>query len=342
MSAPPLVEAMGARLALSGEGVGVIWRGALAAFATGEAEVAFVQRDGRIVNYVRDAHQGALLCAIPGQGGALLTGGDDGRVLSVDVETGAREVARFEKAWIDAIAAAPGFIAVAVGKDAVLLKPDGAVIHRFEHEARVSGLAFEPNGRRLAAAHYGGATISWASNPSSRRKTLAWKGAHLSALWSPDARFLLTTMQENALHGWKLQDGSHFRMAGYPAKVKSLSFSADGRWLASAGAPEVVCWPFAGPTGPVGKEGMVAGEMSETVTAVACHPARPVVAAGAADGEVAIFPLGGAGGGAPRPVLVDRLPGQAVTAIAWSADGAGLAWIGADGAGGIVDLGAHL
>ena len=53
-------------------------------------------------------------------------------------------------------------------------------------------------------------------------------------------------MQENALHGWKLADGKHMRMTGYPAKVKSLSWSAKGKWLASSGAPAAIVWPFPG------------------------------------------------------------------------------------------------
>jgi len=40
-------------------------------------------------------------------------------------------------------------------------------------------------------------------------------------LFSPDGRFLITTMQEQALHGWRLadgqhMDGQHMRMSAIP------------------------------------------------------------------------------------------------------------------------------
>ena len=58
-------------------------------------------------------------------------------------------------------------------------------------------------------------------------------GAALTLERRPDARFVITSMQENALHGWRLQpDKGHMRMSGYPGKVRSLSWSADGKSIA--------------------------------------------------------------------------------------------------------------
>ena len=41
-------------------------------------------------------------------------------------------------------------------------------------------------------------------------------------------------MQENALHGWRLADGQHMRMTGYPGKTQSLGFTRNGKWLATS------------------------------------------------------------------------------------------------------------
>jgi hypothetical protein len=60
--------------------------------------------------------------------------------------------------------------------------------------------------------------------PTASPPNCEWAGAHTGITFSPDGNFLVTTMQENALHGWKLADGKHMRMSGYPAKVKSLSW----------------------------------------------------------------------------------------------------------------------
>ena len=90
-------------------------------------------------------------------------------------------------------------------------------------------------GLRLAVAGYGGATLVWPGTESPPVK-LAWAGAHMGASFSPDGRYLMTVMQENALHGWRLEDAQDLRMSGYASKPKSLAWSAKGRWLASSGA----------------------------------------------------------------------------------------------------------
>ena len=80
---------------------------------------------------------------------------------------------------------------------------------------------------RIGVARYNGATLHFPA-AEGRPVELEWAGAHTGIGFSPDGAFVVTTMQENALHGWKLADGKHMRMAGYPAKVKSLSWSVKG------------------------------------------------------------------------------------------------------------------
>jgi WD40 repeat protein len=109
---------------------------------------------------------------------------------------------------------------------------------------------------------------------------------------SPDGTHVVTAMQENALHGWRLADGQHMRMSGYPSKTHFLSFTARGKWLATSGADAVVVWPFFG-GGPMGKAPTeLAGGDGVLVSAVACHPQHEVVAAGFADGLVLLAEIG--------------------------------------------------
>src|SRR5260221_2359674 len=58
-------------------------------------------------------------------------------------------------------------------------------------------------------------------------QALAWKGAHLNVIFSPDGRFLVTSMQEYSLHGWQLLDAGNMRMTGYAAKMTSRSWAHD-------------------------------------------------------------------------------------------------------------------
>jgi WD40 repeat protein len=325
---------MGAAFEVGAHVEAIFFQGDQLLIVRGDGAVERRGADGAQHFLKEDVHAGAVLCAAAAGHGRVLTGGDDGRLLALNFDGETQELHRFKGAWVDAVAAHAGLIAAAVGKDAVILSADGVETARFAHEQRVTGVAFEASGRRIAASHYGGVTLSWASNPSSRRKTLNWTGAHLSVVWSPDARFVVTTMQENALHGWRLQDGGHFRMAGYPAKIKALSFAAGGKWLATAGAPEVVCWPFSGANGPMNQRAAVIGELGAPATQVACHPTKPIVAAGAADGEVALFRLDGQG----KPLLIDPGAGAPVTALTWSADGRFLAYGGEAGRAGVLDF----
>ena len=58
----------------------------------------------------------------------------------------------------------------------------------------------------------------------------------MGLVWSPDGKFLISSMQEAALHGWRIADAKDMRMGGYPSKVKSLAFLRDGMMLATSGA----------------------------------------------------------------------------------------------------------
>ena len=87
-------------------------------------------------------------------------------------------------------------------------------------------------------------------------------------------------MQENALHGWRLNDGQHMRMSGYPGKTDALCFTRAASGWPRPGAETVVLWPFFG-GGPMGKAPTeLAGGDGVTCTAVACHPRHEAVAAG--------------------------------------------------------------
>ena len=83
---------------------------------------------------------------------------------------------------------------------------------------------------------------------------------------SPDGRFLVTSMQENTLHGWRIADKKDMRMSGYPAKTRSLSWSFDGQWLATSGADAAIIWPFKDKEGPIDKAPLECGARQVRVT----------------------------------------------------------------------------
>jgi len=300
------------------------------AFCLGDGTVRF--EGGATVQ----AHDGAVLCAAVHPGGSgVVTGGDDGRLVWSRPE-GAETLADLGGKWIDALASEPaGLIAFAAGKILhVRDVKDAAFARSFQHERSVADLAFDPKGRRIAAATYGGIAQWFARIADQKPQMLKWAGSHVATAYSPDGRFVISAMQENALHGWRLQDGRDMRMGGYPAKPRSFAFLSGGQLLATSGASGAVVWPFGGANGPMGREAAEIGaDESALVTRVAGHPAGHRVVAGLDDGRVWTADLTGRG---VTPLRADK--GAAISALAVSPDGRSLAWGAEDGEAGVIAL----
>jgi WD40 repeat protein len=301
-----------------------------AVFVLGEEALWMVRDDER----ARVAIHGGAILAAAADGGRVITGGDDGKVMATDaagVSTAVAADARHR--WIDHVAIGPGgAMAWSAGKQAFVRSAKGAE-RIFEAPSTVGGLAFAPKGFRLAIAHYNGATLWFPNAAGAEPETLLWRGSHLAATFSPDGRFLITAMQEPTLHGWHLADRKDMRMQGYAARVRCLDWTADGKWLASSGATQLILWPFQSKSGPMGKTPHMIAPGAEQVEMVACHPTEDMVAVGYADGLILIVRrLDGA------EILVRKPAAAPVTALAWSEDGRLLAFGTEDGDAGIVDL----
>ncbi len=305
-----------------------------AAFA-GSAS-AFALGDGRLILDGQEipVHDGAIL-AMAATPDAFLTGGDDGAFRRVDTAGSITDIGKFGSKWVEQVAAHGTLAACAVGKVAHVFDGD-TKLKQLEHPSTVTGLAFDAKGKRIATSHYNGATLWFVGAKVDSPRRLEWKGSHTGIALHPAADAVVTAMQENALHGWRLADGQHMRMSGYPAKTESLSFTRNGKWLASSGADTIVLWPFFG-GGPMGKAPMeLAGGDSVLCTRVAAHPQAEMVAAGFADGLVVLADIGS------ERILGVAPPGNgAVTALAWSGDGVRLAFGTETGFAALVDLSKH-
>jgi WD40 repeat protein len=277
------------------------------------------------------AHEDAAILTAISDGKTLLTGGDDGRVTAIGSEGVARQIADEKGRWIDAIALRGQAFAWSAGKK-VSARDQAGTVETFTAPSTVRGLAFQPKGFRVALTHYNGVSL-WFPKVEGPPQTLEWKGAHLDATFSPDGRFLVSTMQENALHGWRLADARNMRMTGYPGKTRSLSWSHDGAWLATSGADAAVVWPFKDKDGPMGKAPRECGVREARVTKVAFHPRALVVAIGYADGLMLLCRLvDGA------EILVRRPGGGPVSALGWNASGARLIFGLESGEAGLLNL----
>ncbi|WP_052687865.1 WD40 repeat domain-containing protein [Xanthomonas albilineans] len=274
--------------------------------------------DGSVRRFAREqapdrvqVHDGAILTLAADATGGLLSGGDDGVFAHLDA-TGQQVLARFPGQWVEHVAAsADGHYACAVGRQVHLWRTDGST-QVMDHPSSVGGIAFDPNGQRLAVTHYGGATV-WTHAPGDWTPTpLACRGSHLGVTWSPDGRFVVSSMQETALHGWRVGDALQLHIAGYATKVRQWCWVGTKPWLASSGATSAVLWPFDGINGPMQRAPLTLFDtpQQDLVSALCTLPDQPRILAGRTDGSVLLGEPA-----IPERWHVLRPPGNAAVAL---------------------------
>ncbi len=311
--------------------------GGNAAFALGDGTVRIVTPAGEWERV--EAHDGAVLALAADTGASgFITGGDDGILARIGADLSVLRVEKFGSKWVEQVASfADGksaLLACSVGKTVALYNAAGGLLKSLTHPSTVTGLAFDARGKRLAASHYNGASLWFTNATSPTPRVLEWKGSHTGIALHPAGEAVVTAMQENALHGWRLPGGEDMRMSGYPSKCESLGFTKNGRWLASAGADAIVLWPFFG-GGPTGKPPAELAQIEGVfVTRVACHPQAEMVAAGYKDGTVVLADIA-----SRRALPIAPAGGSPISALAWSPDGARLAFGNEAGAASVVYLG---
>jgi len=302
-----------------------------AIFALGDGSVRFEGGE------FSAAHDGAILCAVTHPSGdGVVTGGDDGRLIwHRRGEAGVLATAKGQ--WIDAVdaSAESGLIAFSAGKTLTVIDARDAGFRRdFQHERTVSGVAFEPKGRRIAASTYGGAALWFARIAEQKPTFLKWAGSHTAVTFSPDGAFVVTAMQDAQLHGWRIKDQKNMRMGGYPSKVRAMSFLSNGQLLATSGAQGAVLWPFVGSNGPMGREATEIGfDEGSQIALVASQPKHGLLAAGLSDGRVWLADPAGQG---LNFLKAER--GAPITALAMSPDATRVAWADEDGNAGVADV----
>jgi WD40 repeat protein len=315
-------------VAAGGAVIAAHFLGRTAVLVLGEEALVFAEPTGETRRMA--VHGGAIL-STASDGERVISGGDDGKVVTTDAGSSRVLATDPKHRWIDHVALAPdGSVAWSAGKSAFV---QAKQLRSFEAPSTVGGLAFLPKGFRLALAHYNGASLWFPNAPKAEPERLEWKGSHLGITVSRDGRFVVTTMQEAMLHGWRLVDRQHMRMSGYSARVTSLDWTANGHFLATSGSNQIILWPFQSKDGPMGKQPRLLAPSEHRVEVVACHPQQDIVATGYGDGVVLLVRV------EDGAEILARKPGDGpVSALAWSDDGTLLAFAIESGEAGIIDL----
>jgi len=298
----------------------------------------FALADGRVIRAVSNletitAHEGLLLAKFHADKAALISGGEDGKVVRTNYIGDSETIGSLGNRWINSLAISQtGAVAASSGKQVSVFTTDGKTIN-IELERSAEGLAFAPKGLRLAIARFNGVELRWVNSPQANQ-FLEWAGAHVDVCFSPDGKTVVSTMQENALHGWRLSDQRHMQMTGYTTKVKSTSWSKKGKWLATSGAPAAIVWPFRGKDGPMGKAPLELGIMGQTlVTHVCCHHQEDVIAVGYENGMIMVVKIDGG------DIVSLRGGGDGeITSLNWHQSGTKLAYGSSEGEAGIIDI----
>ena len=269
--------------------------------------------DGTVVGRLPDHPLGTLCVAFSPDATRVASGGADGvvTVASADAQVLGAVTG---SGWANAVSWRPvreQVLAAAIGRSVTLVDPEGFA--RVSYDAppsTVTALSWAPNGRRLAAASYGGVRFYDPERTGVVRE-LAWKGSLLTIAHSPDGKWLVSGNQDSSVHLWRLAGTGELEMAGYPAKINRLAFDRDGRWLAVGGVGDVTLWDMRG-KGPGGRRPVVLDGHRQRISALSWRPDGALVASGSPDGSVVLWdPVRPA---APRKVIEVAEP---VSTLAW-------------------------
>ncbi|MCA1852935.1 MAG: hypothetical protein LC647_11205, partial [Beggiatoa sp.] len=191
------------------------------------------------------------------------------------------------------------------------------------HNARMTSVAFSPDGKRLASGKHNTVWLWDAESGQPLGALMGHEGGVWSVAFSPDGKRLVSASDDKTVRLWDAESGQPVGppLKGHESGVRSVAFSPDGKRLASASeASTVRVWdaesgyPLEPPLGPL--------DGHEFITSVAFSRDGKRLASASLDNTVRLWDAESG-----QPPLGPPLTGHqgSVNSVAFSPDGKRLA-----------------
>ncbi|WP_071797250.1 WD40 repeat domain-containing protein [Natronohydrobacter thiooxidans] len=263
------------------------------------------------------------LCPVAQQGFAFVHH-DGAEIWRATARGQVLRIARAGEGRVTALSALPDKrgLVVARGARMDIMSPEtGITLVSTGLEHAVTRIAVSADAQRIACWGEGQLTVLNTADLACLAR-IAAEGRVIRLRWSPEGRWIVGGCADKALLLVDVAKGQVDRIVDFPAPVTAVAFSSKANAMIASGAFRVVGWhlpdlpfgPHEGVSVETGKPGLT------LVETVAVHPLRDLCAVGYANGLVTICQIG-----RREEMMLREGRGDAVTALAWSPDGAHLA-----------------